>query len=111
MEPPVSFSLDPPDEMPGVTVNWIATITATPDRYLEFIGVGVPPLVGLLRGTDDGVAQRPGLAVSPAAAGAGMTAAELPEQLRDGDGDQPENDGAGVAGALPDGRPQRGRCR
>src|SRR5512133_3880935 len=71
----------------------------------QFVGVGVPALVGLL-----GLVlmaappQRPGGAVRLVAAGLGDDGpAKLSQQLRNGDGDQALCGGAGVAGALAGG--------
>ena len=69
------------------------------------VGVGVPAPVGLLGLVLMPAApQRPGLAVRLIAAGLGdHGSAELSEQFRDGDGDQPECARVPVAGALPGG--------
>jgi hypothetical protein len=72
-------------------------------RY--FVSVGVPSLVGplgavLVMPSPSG----PGIAVVPVAARVGDDgAAELSQQLRDGDGNEFEYAGAAVRGALPGG--------
>src|SRR5579875_2921137 len=69
------------------------------------IGVGVPAPAGLPGAVLVAAApQGPAVAVGPVAAGLGDDgAAELPEQLGDGDGDQAEDGGVAVTGALPGG--------
>ena len=61
--------------------------------------VGLPGLVLMVT-----VPQRPGVAVGPVAAGVGDDdPAELSQQLRNGDGDEPECGAGSIAGALADG--------
>jgi len=71
----------------------------------HLVGVGVPAFVGLLGLVLVVTAPScPGAAVGLVAAGLGDDgAAELSQQLRNGDGDQPGEAGAGVEGALAGG--------
>ena len=78
------------------------------------LGVGVPALVGLPGAVL--VAAAPvatsAVAVGPVAAGRGDDgAAELSQQLRDGDGDQPDVQAGLRRGRAGGRRPRRGRCR
>ena len=71
----------------------------------HLIGVGVPALVGLAGAVLVAASPEcPGVAMRFVAAGLGDDgAAELPEQFRNGDGDQFKDGGGAVRGALPGG--------